>query len=113
MATRTLAAAVAATLLVTGCVSPYADVLKTELAACQANDATACSNATTLQAQDQTWHAQQAEQSANVAAAILGSLAIGAAAYAASRPVYVAPVYTPPINCYSNRIGNFVNTSCY
>jgi hypothetical protein len=114
-----LAAAVAATLLVTACASPYADAIKTGLAACQSGDQGACSSVTSLQQADQTWHAQENEKAANIGLAILGGLAVGAAAYAASRPAYVAPVYvTPtyvaPTTCNSMSLGGgFVTTNCY
>jgi hypothetical protein len=85
---------------VTACASPYADALKTGLADCRSGNQTACNGISSLQQADQTWHAQQNERAANVAAGILGAVALGAAAYAASRPVYVEPVIVCRWNCW-------------
>ena len=90
----------AATLAITACTSPYADALKTSLAACQAdaNDRQSCQSAHDLGVADAQWRAQENEKAGNVALAILGGLAIGAAAYGAARsaPPPLPPVFVPP-----------------
>lgn len=97
MATKTLAiAALAATIALAGCVSPYEDAIKADLANCQGGDKWACATLGTLQSQDAAWHAQKNQEVGN---AILGVLAVGlagasiAAAAHASPP---APVFVPP-----------------
>lgn len=93
---RLTAAAMAATLALAGCVSPYEEAIKTDLAACQAGNGAACTDARYLQAQDQAWHAQKNEEVGN---AILGVLAVGVAAAGVAAAAHApppAPVFIPP-----------------
>jgi hypothetical protein len=96
MATKTLAALAAVSLLVTACVSPYEESIKSDLAACQAGNKDACFEAHALTDADRAWHAQKNAEAGNV---LLGVLAIGlagasiaAAAHAPPPP----PVFIPP-----------------
>lgn len=97
---RILATALAATLGLTACASPYADGLKASLSACQQGDQGACSESRQLSVADQQWHAQQNERAATVALGILAGVAAGANAYAAARQPAV--VYAPVVVCRWN-----------
>lgn len=97
MATYRLSmAALAATLALAACVSPYEDAIKTDTAACHNGDRWACATLATEMRADQEWHAQK---NAEVGNAILGVLAVGVAAAgvaAAAHPAPPPPVFVPP-----------------
>ena len=90
-------AALAATITLAACASPYADGLKSSLAACQQGDQGACSESRQLSVADAQWHEQQNQRAATVALGILAGAAAGASAYAAARQPTV--VYQPVVVC--------------
>jgi hypothetical protein len=95
MATKTLAAALAATLLVTACAAPTQPFLDNARTACAAGNQDQCGQIPNLQAQVNAEHNEQASKVAAGFVAVLGAAALGAAAgYAASHP---APVYYEPV----------------
>jgi hypothetical protein len=103
MAIRTIAAALAIATTLAACASPYVDAIKVDLTKCQAGDHAACDDASKLSVADQQWHHEQNERAGNIALAIIGGLAVGAAVYGAAhspppppppRPVFIPP---PPI----------------
>ena len=101
MATKHIAAAVAATLLVTACAAPSQPFLDQAQAQCLTGDQNACRQVPSLQAQVTHGHNQQAAEVATGFLAVLGAAAMGAAAgYAASQPVYVQPVVLCRWGCW-------------
>lgn len=97
MAIRTLAtAALAATLALAACVSPYEETIKVDLEACHNGNTAACQELPWLQGKDQVWHAQK---NAEVGNAILGVLAVGVAAAGVAAAAHAPPpppVFVPP-----------------
>ena len=95
MATKTLAAALAAAITVTACAAPSQPFLDQARKDCQSGDQSACGRIGELQAQVNYEREKQSEQAAAAALAIVGGLAAGAAAYgAATAPTYY---YTPVV----------------
>lgn len=86
-------AALAATLALAACVSPYEDAIKTDTAACHNGDKWACATLATEISADQQWHAQK---NAEVGNAILGVLAVGVAAAGVAAAAH-APPPPPPV----------------
>jgi peptidoglycan/LPS O-acetylase OafA/YrhL len=92
MATRILPAILAAVSLA-ACAAPSQPFLDQARSSCTAGDQTACGSVAGLQAQVNYEHQVQSQEAAAGVAAVLGALAVGAAAgYAATRPVYYEPV---------------------
>jgi hypothetical protein len=89
-----LLAAVAATIVLAGCISPYEDTLKASLAACRAGNGAACTEASNLSIADQQWHTQK---NAEVGNAILGVLAVGVAAASIAAAAHPPPPPPAPI----------------
>ena len=95
MATRTLAAVVAGTIMLAACTAPTQPFLDQARTDCTAGSQQACSVIPQLQAQVNAEHNDQAAKVATGFLAVLGAAAAGAAAgYAASHP---APVYVAPV----------------
>lgn len=90
-------ATLAATLALAACVSPYADAIKTDTAACHAGDKWACATLATEMSADQQWHAQKNAEVGNV---LLGILAVGLTAGAIAAAAHPAPppppIFVPP-----------------
>jgi hypothetical protein len=103
MAMSKLAAALAATLLVTACAAPSQPFLDNANRLCTSGDQVSCQQVPGFQAQVNAEHNEQASKVAAGFVAVLGAAALGAAAgYAASHP---APVYYEPVivcrwNCW-------------
>jgi hypothetical protein len=95
MASRTVTAATAAALALTGCVSPYAENVKQSQAACLAGDHFQCDYASRLMQLDAAWHAEQ-QRNAENALAVLGAAAlVSGAIISASHPPPPPP--PPPV----------------
>jgi hypothetical protein len=116
---KTIVILTAAGLALAACASPYADAIKSAVTDCNAGNQTACNGITSLRQADAEYHAAQREKAGQALAVMGAGLALGAAAYAASRPVYVPPpVFIPqapqPVFCNSMAMGGgMVTTSCY
>ncbi|HME22334.1 MAG TPA: hypothetical protein VKI44_13500 [Acetobacteraceae bacterium] len=103
---RTLAClALSAAVVVSGCVAPSQPYLDNAKSLCASGDQVSCGQVPGFQAQVNAEHNEQAAKVAGGFLAVLGAVAVGAAAgYAASHPVYAPPpppvVYVCRWNCW-------------
>ena len=105
---KSLMVVAGASLALAACALPAEGILTRAQADCRAGDRTACRQLPYLI--EQVRIAEQ-DREARAQAALLAI-----SAYAASRPVYVAPapVYIPhATNCTTSYIGMFATTNCY